>query len=582
MMSSWTNEDIESVLIQLNNQNLPFKKYEFSALDEGLLLLGSGASANVYEAVSKEKKKNKYAVKVIGFGNKHVDSEAFRNSVSMQTDLGLYDNNVVGIHDSVELRVWIEGEHTVSKVEKVDPYEEQRPEGDFLHLQFILMEKISPVLVVNRLKYKLFPYQLEVFDEKEILKLAYDIGTALERAHKKKLLHRDVKLENIFYDSKSDQYKLGDFGIAKATDEGMASTIAFTKGYGAPEVVGTLEDKYDCTADIYSYGMMLYVLLNEMRFPGSENYRPNMYQYTQGYQPPEPVNGSDEFIRMVLKMISFDPDDRYQSMEEILNELDKLKYGHRIKYQKEHKDTALVLGSVFAFMGMAIWKLSFAADVTLDFSVWTYIFFALCIGKCGLNFCKKKTVLIGVGIYLLIFTGFTWWKFFLLIILSVFNGLITGIIGGGAIVANITYLIMNANGLRGEKFCDYRWMAVLLLSLAVILLFVHFFLDIRNDQITKAYFGKNMLWISALLFYVMLLVLGQCLTMAKGFSINIYELILGKNNIAWIMSWNPQLVGLCGFGFCIVWMIRERFFIFVEQKNEKRRLGEQSKTKYNI
>ena len=245
MMDYWTNEDIEAILEQLNRQNLPFKKYEFAALGEGLSLLGSGASANVYEAVTKDKKKTAAAVKVIGFGSRHVDPEAFRHSVEAQKEFGLYGDNVVKIYDSIELRVWIEGEHDVVRAEKIGLFDETEPEGHVLHLQFILMEKISPVFSTTKFKRRLIPDKLGTYDEKEILKLAHEIGTAINLAHKNNLIHRDIKLENIFYDPKGERYKLGDFGIARKTDDGMASTVVFTKGYGAPEVVGTLEDKYD-------------------------------------------------------------------------------------------------------------------------------------------------------------------------------------------------------------------------------------------------------------------------------------------------------------------------------------------------
>ena len=101
MISFWTNEDMEAILVQLNYQNLPFKEYEFSALGEGLSLLGSGASANVYEVVTKDENKTEAAIKVIGFGSRHVDSETFWNSVEAQHELGLNENNVVMIHDAI-------------------------------------------------------------------------------------------------------------------------------------------------------------------------------------------------------------------------------------------------------------------------------------------------------------------------------------------------------------------------------------------------------------------------------------------------------------------------------------------------
>ena len=571
MMNYWTNEDMEAILVQLNHQNLPFKKYEFSALGEGLSLLGSGASANVYEAVTKDKKKTKAAIKVIGFGSKHVDSESFRRSVEAQKKLGINENNIVKIYDSIELRVWIEGEHDVVKAEKIGLFDETEPEGHFLHLQFILMEKISPVFSTKNFKHKLIPDKLKRYDEKEILKLAYEIGTAIDRAHKEKLIHRDIKLENIFYESKGGHYKLGDFGIAKTTDDGMASTVAFTKGYGAPEVVGILEDKYDYTADIYSFGMMLYVLLNDIRFPESENYHPNVCQYVQGYIPPDPINGSDELVHIVQKMISFDPDDRHQSIEEVLNEFDKLKYGHRIKYQREHKSTLLVLGTAFALMGAAVWKISFMQELALDFSLWEYLFCGLCISKSLLSIYKKKTGLISmsifvVGIYLLIISGFSWWRLLLLIFIAVYGDILAGVLGGSAIIANVTYLIMSTVSLPENEFPEYRWIAVLLLSLAGVLLTGHALLGERTEEITKVYFRKNSFWIYVTVFYIMLALTEWSIAISNNTSFSIYQRLLGTENVNWILSWNPGLVGICGAGFCVGWMIREWFLVFIEKK----------------
>lgn len=573
MMNLWTNEEIESIMVQLNNQNLPFKKYQFSLLGEGMKLLGSGASANVYEAIRKGKNAKKFAIKVIGFGSKRVDSNAFRRFVEIQRELGYSMNNIVKIYDSLELRVYIKGENEVERVEEINPFDDEKKEGNFLHLQFILMEKSSPVLITHRLDHKLIPSRLQDFDEKEIMKLAYDIGSAIDRAHKNNLIHRDIKLENIFYDVKEQRYKLGDFGIARTTDDGMASTVAFTKGYGAPEVVGTLDDKYDYTADIYSFGMMLYVLLNEMRFPESNSYHPTLYQYIQGYVPPGPVNGSDELVRMVLKMLSFHPDDRYQSMEEILNEFDKLKFGHRIKYQKEHKSTPLILGSIFAFVGTVIWKISFAGDLQLTFSIFEYVFCVLGIGQTILHMIRKKTgiisiAILGVGIYLMISTGFTWWKLILLFML-VFGPYISGIICTSGLIANITYLIMNVNNYSVENFSEYRWMAVLLILLSVDFLFFHSLLGERDQKLIKSYLEKNMYWLASCAYYVILFIVSITINISQEIGINIYEKILGINILQWLLSWNPHMVGIGGLCFCIGWMAREWFLIYIEKQREK-------------
>ncbi len=583
-MSYWTNEDIEAILIQLNDRKLPFEDYAFSALGEGLNLLGRGSSAYVYEAVSRGKKKEKEserqrekekrAIKVIGFGNRHVDPKAFRDSVDAQRDLALSEKTVVKAFSSVMVRVWIRGEHDVVRAEEIDLYADHKPEGEYLDLQFILMEKLCPVLFMDGLTHTLTPRRLGTYDEKELLKLAYDIAEAIDKAHKGKLIHRDIKPENIFYDPFSECYKLGDFGIAKETPDGMASTVAFTKGYGAPEVVGTLEDRYDQTADIYSFGMSLYVLMNEIRFPGSSNYRPNIHQYTQGYVPPEPVNGSEEFARIVLKMISFDPDDRYQSMEAVINDLDKLKYGHRVKYLREHKSIPLALGTVFALMGASVWKLSFMPDLQLSFSVWGYIFCALCVLKSVMYMYRKKTgyvtaIIFGVGIYLLFATGFVWWKLLLLIFMSFLWNYWQGIMAGGALAANVTFLIMKEYGLSVSAYSEYRWVTVLLLSLSVLLLICHSMQVEKDEWIIKVYLEKNLNWIMAAGVYLSLILIAKGAALQGPVMAGLREKIFGSAAVLWIMTWDPQKVGIWGAVFCVIWMLRVRVLSYFQKIKEK-------------
>ena len=199
MRTRWSKEEIEGILIQLNNQFYPFKKYCFSKEERGLVMLGTGGYANVYEMESVSNSEEKFAVKVLGFGERHIDSEEFRNSVQVQKELASFYTDVVKIVDYVELRVFMDASCRVCKVEKVSEPEKQLPEGDFLKLQFILMEKLEPVLTMDRAgKPQLYPKELASFDEDEILKFAHNIGTAMARAHEKNLLHRDIKLENVF------------------------------------------------------------------------------------------------------------------------------------------------------------------------------------------------------------------------------------------------------------------------------------------------------------------------------------------------------------------------------------------------
>lgn len=192
--------------------------------------------------------------------------------------------------------------------------------------------------------------------------------------------------------SKTGQYKLGDFGIALKTAEGMASTVAYTDGYGAPEIIRRSDDKYDVTADIYSLGMTLYVVLNRLKFPGSKGYRVNAkLQYEKDFVLPRPETGSDAFVRVIEKMCRFDPDDRYQSMDEVLLELKGIADGDLVKYQRLHGRLLAVLGGAFLISGMALWKLTFLPDLEFVLSPVSYIFLTLCVSKFLLAENRRDT-----------------------------------------------------------------------------------------------------------------------------------------------------------------------------------------------
>lgn len=335
MNSEWTRKEIEDILIQLNDRNYPFKHVKFSNLGQGMEIVGEGGSAIVYQSERGKKLKKDRVIKVIGFGDKKVDDETFFNSVSIQNKVSGSDFTTVYIHDYRELKIWLNDEYKIQDIEEVYDYDKEECEYEelkeelgiadtnVLTLQFIQMEKLSPIIYRNGNQYSLLPDRLAQFDQNEILKLAVNIGNVLVRTHNKNALHRDIKLENVFYDAKKNVYKLGDFGISKVTEGGIASTVAFTKGYGAPEVV--LANKYDNTADIYSFGMMLYILFNKLKFPNSNSYHSDINtQYKKGYKLP-PIQGvSDRINNMLAKMCSFNPGDRYQSMNEVMDEINNI------------------------------------------------------------------------------------------------------------------------------------------------------------------------------------------------------------------------------------------------------------------
>ena len=100
--------------------------------------------------------------------------------------------------------------------------------------------------------------------KEEIVRLGTDICSALTFCEQKNILHRDIKTSNLFHSNEAG-FKLGDFGISRSMAsirEKAAMSGIGTIQYMAPEIYQGRE--YNNTADIYSLGIVLYILTNGM------------------------------------------------------------------------------------------------------------------------------------------------------------------------------------------------------------------------------------------------------------------------------------------------------------------------------
>ena len=106
---------------------------------------------------------------------------------------------------------------------------------------------------------------------KQRLNLFIQVCQAVNHAHQKGIIHRDIKSSNILVKSENDQVvpKIIDFGIAKAITQPLTERTMFTEDsqllgtpeYISPEQADTSVEDIDITSDIYSLGVLLYVLL---------------------------------------------------------------------------------------------------------------------------------------------------------------------------------------------------------------------------------------------------------------------------------------------------------------------------------
>lgn len=566
-MIRWTSDEIENILNRLDEMGLPFGKgYEFSRENGRLKRIGQGGFAYVYEMCSRRFGKKPYALKILGFSDTHADSEIFKDEVSVQNSVALFSyqesKNVVKISDHTELWLIFGEEDDLISVEREKP--EKMPRN-CIKLQFVLMERLTPVIGRNLSGVPVVtPEALAGGDEKEIIKIALHIGTALKLSHERKVLHRDVKLENVFYSEKEKKYKLGDFGIAKQTEDGFAGTRAFTYGYAAPEVRGTPgNDRYDHTADIYSFGMMLYVLANKLRFPDSKSYSVNSEaQYKKGYVVPVPDNESisPEFYKIIAKACMYDPADRYQSMKEMLADIEALKFPEKIRYRVKNKNQILVAGNALLVIGIIAWKLILAPNLEPDMSFAEYLFLAGCIGKGVLNYLKRKQGLVDfvmfcIGVYLLSSTGFSWVMLLVMLWMVFSSGVSSGYVGGCVLLADLVARMQRLTGAAMDVNAGQGWIAITLISVSVILLYEYVLISVTDiGQNGFKWYIKGVYRAIYALFYIFCIMCGAM----EGVSSKSLSKLFGARIADMIMSVDLLKVGVAGLVFCAIWTIGEK------------------------
>jgi serine/threonine protein kinase len=106
--------------------------------------------------------------------------------------------------------------------------------------------------------------QRQKYDEKMSAQVLRQIIMALLHIHSKGILHRDIKLENIFMVKLQDdiQIKLGDFDLSCEISKADESRVCGTAGYIAPEIFNyERRCLYSTKSDVYACGIMLYSLL---------------------------------------------------------------------------------------------------------------------------------------------------------------------------------------------------------------------------------------------------------------------------------------------------------------------------------
>jgi serine/threonine protein kinase/beta-lactam-binding protein with PASTA domain len=271
--------------------------------------LGAGGMANVYLAEDQELGR-RVAIKILN--DRHANDEQFveRFRREAKNAAALSHPNIVSIYDRGEA----EGSYYIA-MEYVD--------GRSLK-ELIVSRGPAPITVA--------------------VEYARQILSALRFAHRHGIVHRDIKPHNALVDAEG-RVKVTDFGIARAGTSQMteAGSIVGTAQYLSPEQARG--SNVDQRSDVYSLGIVLYELLTgTVPFTGDTPVEIAMKHLSALPEPPSSRRSEipRDLDLIVLRSLAKDPEDRYQSAEEMDLDLERFLRGSAVSPVTEEAATQIL------------------------------------------------------------------------------------------------------------------------------------------------------------------------------------------------------------------------------------------------
>ena len=161
-----------------------------------------------------------------------------------------------------------------------------------------------------------------LFDEAELKRFLFQLLKGVEYIHKKGVIHRDLKLDNILLDSNIEP-KITDFGISSFLEElsNQPKETGGTPAYLAPEVLipsGVITEK----TDVWSLGVIIYVMaFGEVPFRAENEENQALYKkiLDGSFEFPNSISVSEEMKQLISKMLVVDVTQRL-SLAEVIND----------------------------------------------------------------------------------------------------------------------------------------------------------------------------------------------------------------------------------------------------------------------
>ena len=274
----------------------------FTSLDgfEMKRKLGKGKSGTVFLYRGPDRKE--YAVKKVKNTNKKNKSAEFLDSFNRETQL------LAKLHHPCVMQMfgYFLNKTEDGKDDDIDGYTlmtDFMPNGD---LTSLLTSQKVPTCPINHTKFTMIIVGIVLG-----MRYVHDLG----------ILHRDLKPQNILLDA-NYLPKIVDFGEARSVGPNDDMTLLVgTKMFCAPEVMGN--EHYDHRVDIFSFGVLLWVLVSGTTQAVRDlvTYSKNMWTLRGQPNRPDIPECPDWVKKMITRAWAQDPEDRYASFAEILEEM---------------------------------------------------------------------------------------------------------------------------------------------------------------------------------------------------------------------------------------------------------------------
>ncbi len=183
-------------------------------------------------------------------------------------------------------------------------------------LHYIVMEYVEGITLKTYIEKK------DQLSFKEAISISIQVARGIEAAHNKHLIHRDIKPQNIMI-STEGKVKVTDFGIARAASSNTISAdVMGSVHYASPEQARN--GYVDGRSDIYSLGIVMYEMVTgRVPFDGDTTVAVALQHLQEEMTPPSTYAPSlpISMEKIILKCTQKNPDRRYQTIEELLNDL---------------------------------------------------------------------------------------------------------------------------------------------------------------------------------------------------------------------------------------------------------------------